>query len=321
MRFIDAAQVHAALPWSSLITALREAHRGPKPQTGRAVLQQPRMGGQPDVFLTIPAWQPDKALGCKLVASFPENLASHGLPTVNALYVVFDPRTGVPRAVIDGEAMIFRKTAADSALGASLLAREDVRTMLMVGAGALAPYLVAAHLAARPSLHRVLVWNRTVARAEELASRLRAERINAVVVDDLAVALSKADLVSSATMAETPLIIGAELKAGAHVDLVGSFTLTMREADDEALRRARIYCDTRDCIDRTGEIAGPIARGIIAREAIEGDLFDLCQGGAAGRRSTEEITLYKNGGGGHLDLFVSQHLMARLEAEPIGDAP
>ena len=321
MRFVDAALVHAAMPWAGLIEALRQAHRARKPQIGRAVLQEPRADSQPDVFLTIPAWQPGEALGCKLVASFPGNLAGHGLPTVSAIYAVFDPQTGVPRAVIDGEAMIFRKTAADSALGASFLARQDARTMVMVGAGALAPYLVGAHRSVRPSLERVLVWNRTAARAEALAGRLRADGIEAAAADDLRTALGEADLISSATMSEVPLIAGAALKPGVHVDLVGSFTLTMREADDEALSRARIFCDTRDCIDRTGELAGPIERGIIAREAIEGDLFDLCQGVSEGRRSAAEITLYKNGGGGHLDLFVSQHLIARLDAERTGVDP
>jgi ornithine cyclodeaminase/alanine dehydrogenase-like protein (mu-crystallin family) len=314
MQFVDAAAVHTALPWPRLIEELRRRHNGPAPATARAVLQEPRPDGQPNVLLAIPAWQPGQALGCKLVASFPGNQERYGIPTVNAIYAIFDPLTGVPRAVIDGEALIFRKTAADSALGSSLLARHDCETMLMVGAGSLAHFLVAAHRTARPSIRRVLVWNRAAPRAEALVTKLRADGVEASVAPELDAALGEADLVSSATMSETPLISGAALKLGAHIDLVGSFTLAMREADDVALARARIFCDTRDCIDRTGELADPIGRGVINRDAIEGDLFDLCRGTSRGRRSPDEITLYKNGGGGHLDLFVSQCLFAQLAA-------
>ncbi|MBL0406159.1 ornithine cyclodeaminase family protein [Microvirga aerilata] len=312
MRFVGAELVHGLLDWTSTIAALREAHRGEVPETGRVTLKEDRAEGQPNILLTIPAWQPGRALGAKLVTSFPGNMENHGVPTVNALYVVFHPVTGVPLAIIDGEALIFRKTAADSALGASYLARKDVQTLLMVGAGALAPYLVRAHINVRPSLRRVCVWNRTYQRAEALSTQLRAEGIDAEVVDDLKSAISAADVISSATMSEEPLIKGELVKSGTHVDLVGSFTPSMREANDEMLRRARIFVDTYGCLERSGEFTGPIARGVISASDIQADLFAFCTGRHAGRESVNEITLYKNAGAGHLDLFIAHYLMERL---------
>jgi len=312
MKFVDAAEVHRLLDWPYAIEALRQAHLGGLPQTGRAVLEEPRADGQPNVLISVSAWQPGTALGVKLVASFPGNVAEHALPTVNALYVLFDPETGVPHAVLDGEALIFRKTATDSALGSALLSRPDARTLLMIGAGAIAPYLIGAHRTARPSLDTVLIWNRTVPRAEKLAEQLRQEGVRSHAIADLDEALGVADIVSAATMTETPLIKGALLKPGTHVDLVGAFRPTMREADDDTVRRARLFCDTTDCITRSGELRIPLHAGIITRDKIEGDLFDLCGGKIPGRQSGTDITLYKNGSGGHIDLFVASSLDRRL---------
>lgn len=312
MKLVNAETVHRLLDWPYLIEALRQAHLAPRPLSGRALLVQPRPDRQPNTFNAISAWQPDTALGVKLVATFPDNIERHSLPTVNALYALFDPTTGVPQAVIDGEALIFRKTAADSALGSSLLARHDARVLLMVGAGAIAPYMIAAHRAARPSIDRVLVWNRSPARAEALAHRLGNGRADTIAVSNLDAAIAQADLISAATMAEAPLIKGKLLKPGTHIDLVGAFLPKMREADDEAVSRARLFCDTIDCIERSGELSIPLAAGVITRSRIEGDLFDLCQDLIPRRQADTEITLYKNGSGGHIDLFTAQALSRRL---------
>jgi ornithine cyclodeaminase len=313
MRVINAAEVHANLPFDGLIEALRRAHLGSMPKHGsRLAFEEPNPDAQPDRFIIIPAWQPGEGILAKFTTSFPKNKERHGLPTVNSVYAFIDGATGVTEAVIDGEAMIFRKTAADSALGASLLARDDAETMLMVGAGALAPYLVAAHRTARPSIRRVLVWNRTAAAGEGLAAKLRAAGVDATAVDDLGAALERADLVSSATMATSPIILGARLKPGAHVDLVGSFTPEMRESDDEVLRRSAIYVDHRQCTERSGEFLDPFARGVISPADVRGDLFELCQGKVARRTSPEQVTMMKNGGGSHLDYYATNYLMDRL---------
>lgn len=320
MRMIDAATVHRLLDWPGVIEALRRSHCGPAPKAARAVLDEPREGGLPNMLLAQPAWQPGEALGVKLVTSFPGNVAVYGLPTVDALYLLFDPATGKPRALIDGEALIFRKTAADSALGASFLAPPDAGRLLMVGAGALAPYLIEALLTVRPTLTEIRIWNRTPARAERLAADLRKRGVAAEAVEDLADALPWADIVMAATMAAQPLVAGASLKPGTHVGLVGSFTPDMREGDDALLRRARIYVDDYGCLERSGEFVEPLRSGVIDRAAVRGDLFALCRGGVEPSPPAADVTLFKNGGAAHLDLFVASHLMRRL-AETEAEEP
>jgi ornithine cyclodeaminase len=313
MRVITADEVHRLLDYPVLIEGLRAAHHGaPPPHHGRYIFGEPNPGAQPDYLIVLPAWEPGVGILVKMVTSFPLNKARHGLPTVQSLYVWLDARTGVPQAAIDGEAVIFRKTSADSALGAAILAREDAEELLMIGAGGLAPYLVRAHLAVRPGLRHVTIWNRTAANAVRLAAALSGEGIPAVATEDLDAAVARADIISSATMATEPHLKGRLLKEGAHVDLVGSFTPEMREADDDVLRRARVFVDHRQALGKSGEFTGPMARGVIGAEDIVADLFELVQGRAAGRTSAAEITMMKNGGAAHLDYFVTRILMERL---------
>lgn len=312
MRMIDASMVHGLLDWPGLIEAMRMSHRRPKPDTARAVMEEPRESGLPNMLIASAAWQHEEALGVKLIASFPGNVANFGVPTVAAVYVLFDPRTGRPELIIDGEALIFRKTAADSALGASMLAAADASRLLMVGAGAVAPYLIEAMMTVRPSIRYVRTWNRTPDRASALARRLRENGTDAEAVTDLAAAHSWADIIIAATMADKPLVRGALVKPGTHINLVGSFTPDMREADDDLLRRSKIYVDDFGCIDRSGEFIGPLTTGVIDRQAILGDLFDLCGADMPPAISPEAVTLFKNGGAGQLDLFVAKHLGERL---------
>ena len=321
MRMIDAQQVHATLDYEGLIAALRQAHLGGMPKTtDRLIYQEPHGDGDTDAFIILPAWQPEEGLMCKLVTSFPKNRSRHGVPTVNSIYAFINGQTGVTEAVVDGESMIFRKTSADSALGASILSREDARTLLMIGAGGLAPYLVRAHLTARPGIDRVLVHNRTAANAEALVAELRAEGIPAEHAPDRDAAVPLADIVSCATMSTQPILRGALLKPGAHVDLVGSFMPEMRESDDDVLTRSAIFVDHRQTTERSGEFVGPFERGVIRPSDIRGDLFDLCQGRVPGRESAEQITLMKNGGGSHLDYYTLKYLMDRLNGRPFATA-
>ena len=309
LRVITAAEVHELCPWERLIEALGHAHRGAKPLVGRASLDSPE--GR---YIDMPAWQPGVAMGSKLVTVMPGNPHSNGLPTVQALYALFDGKTGSPLAVIDGTALTYRKTAADSALGSRLLSRPDPEVLLAVGAGAVAPFLIAAHLAARPSLNRLLVWNRSMDKAEALARRFAAAGI-AASASELEPALQQADIVSCATAATAPLIAGRRLKPGAHLDLVGGFTPEMRECDDDCVRRARLFVDSRwFAIDQTGDLGDPIRRGVVARDRIEADLFDLCGGQHSMVRQPDDITLFKNAGGAHLDLFTALHIWSELTA-------
>ena len=311
MHVLDAAAVHAALPWPMLIAALRAAHRGAMPVSDVVVQSDP--AGGPGQFVTLPGWQPGGPVVVKMVGVFPGNAAlAPPQPAVQGLVALFDGATGAPRLVADGAAMTARKTAADSALGAALLAREEAESLLVVGAGALAPHMAAAHCAARPSIRRIAIWNRTPARAEAVAARLRAEGHDAAAITDLQAGVSGADVVSCVTMSDRPLVRGAWLRPGAHLDLVGAYLPTLREADDAAMARGTIFADTRSGIERAGDMAQAVAAGAIGWDALRADLFDLVQGRAAGRRSAEEITIFKNNGGAHLDLFTAAALAERL---------
>ncbi len=304
MLFIDAETVHRKLDYPALVQALRIAHRHPMPGVQEGVLAEPD-GVADRSFLSLAAWQRDRAIGVKLISVFPDNRT---LPSVQGLYAVFDGRSGSPLLVADGTALTLRKTAADSALGLDILARPDVETMLMIGAGALAPHVIQAFTSIRPSLRHVRIWNRTPARADAIAGSLEIAGVRTEATTDLDSSLSWADVVSSATMATEPLVHGARLKLGCHVDLIGGWQPDMRESDDDAVWRAAIFVDSKEMCRLCGDISQPLETGIITWSDIRGDLFDLCGAGIDGRTSPEQITLYKNAGGAHLDLFTAQFL-------------
>jgi ornithine cyclodeaminase len=292
---------------------MREAHLGDMPKmSDRIIYHETNPEGAPDSFIILPAWQPQEGLLCKLVTSFPNNRQRYGIANVNSIYAWVDGKTGLTEAVIDGEAMIFRKTSADSALGADILAREDADTLLMIGAGGLAPWLVRAHLCVRPALDTILVWNHRAESARAMVELLASEGIASQQVDDLDAAVERADIISAATRATEPLIRGELLKPGVHVDLVGSFTPEMRESDDAVMQRCDIYVDHRQTTERSGEFLGPFERGVIAPDDVRGDLFELCRHQVPGRHSSQQRTLMKNGGGSYLDYFVARYLMQRV---------
>jgi ornithine cyclodeaminase len=241
-------------------------------------------------LLLMPAWTAaaDRFLGCKLVTVFPDN-AKFGRPSLHGVYLLLSGETGEPLAMLDGRALTAWRTAAASALAARYLARADASHLLMVGAGALARHLVRAHAAVRP-IRTVTLWNRTRRSADALASALADTGLVVSVADDLETAAGAADIISCATLASTPLLHGAWIRGGTHIDLVGGFTAAMREADDEVVRRARIYVDTRaGALSEAGDIIDPLARGVIAAADIAGDLFDLCRCKVPGRATQGEI--------------------------------
>jgi len=310
MRFIGGDEIRRALTFPALIAAMEDGHRRPRMESHDQL-----MGDEQALYFVRSAAAHGVAFGSKLVTSFPKNLASGGkLPAVQGLYVLFDGTNGAPAAVLDGTEITVWKTAADSALGAKLLAPSEPRTLLMVGAGAMAPWLARAHLAVRPSLRRVLVWNRTAERANALTEALGKEGIAAEAAIELEAAVRQAEVISAATRSHAPLVKGAWLKAGAHLDLVGGYTPETREADDEAARRSRIFVDCRESAAVVGDITQPIASGAIRKEDVLGDLYDLVGGRVPGRLSARDITLFKNAGGGHLDLMTAQAVLARLAA-------
>lgn len=300
---IGADEVARLLPYAMLVDELETAHREPRPVTGRTVLG---VDGADQSFLALSAWQPGRSIGAKLVTVFPGNLGTER-PSVQALYILFDATTGEPLALIDGTELTYRKTAADSALGARYLARHDARTLLVIGAGGLAAHLVAAHRAVRPSIERVLVWNRTPARAESLAAA-----VGATAVASVEAAVAEADVITTATMAKDPLLAGRWLRPGTHLDLVGAFRPDHREVDDDAVTRAELYVDDREAtLSEDGDLVIPLLRGLISAGDVRADLFELCSGDVPGRTDAAAITLFENGGGGHLDLMTAIALWRR----------
>lgn len=312
MILVNAETAARLLDFASLIEALREGHRAGVDDFGRLLMEQPHDGGGHDSFLAMAAWQRGAAFGVKLATVFPGNAAA-SLPNIASVYVLFDGHDGRPLLTIDATPLTVRKTAADSALAADYLARQDARTLLVVGAGAQAPWMVAAHRAVRPNLSRVLIWNRSREKAESLAAMLCADGTAAEAVSDLAAAVGDADIITCVTASETPVICGAWLRPGTHLDLVGGYSPTMRESDDEAVRRSRIFVDTRRFTLRdAGDICQPLRDDVVTEADVLGDLFQLVRGEVPGRRDPAEITLFKNAGGGHLDLMAARLIASRL---------
>lgn len=303
MRVISHETALAMLDYRGLVDHLADQHRVPPARTDDMYTADGRGNG----LLSRAALSPGAGLGIKLASVFPGNA---DLPSIHTVYVAFDPVTGQERAVILGNALTWFKTACDSALGARRLARPDSRHLVMVGAGAMAPHLIRAHLAVRPSIERVTIWNRTPARAESLASAL--VDIGVGISTDLRGAVESADIVSCATMAIDPLIRGEWLRPGTHLDLVGAYLPHMREADDAAIAGSRLFVDSRSSALDTGEIGIPLNAGIITAADVLGDHYELASGAVPGRTGDDEITLFKNAGGGHLDLMAAQYLLTRM---------
>jgi len=289
--------VEPLLDWGPLADALAEGHRGSRATVGDQFLHR-----DADTLLSRAAWIDGLGIAVKSVSVYPGNPAA-GRPSVQGALLLFDDATGAVEAVIDNALVTRWKTAADSLLGARLLARADARRLLILGASPVAESLVEAYRSHWPDIG-ISLWNRTPEKAQAMADRLGLS-----AVSDLADAVGRADIVASATMARQPVLKGEWLRPGQHVDLIGAFTAEMREADDTALRRARIFVDSRETtLDHIGELRIPLAEGAISRDDVLGDLYDLCNG-APGRTSDQDITLYKNGGGAHLDLMTGRHIL------------
>jgi ornithine cyclodeaminase len=314
VRTIDAETLHRLLDYPSLIEALRTMFRAgcELPARHHHSIAPAAADASPGTLLLMPAWQSGGRLGIKIVTVFPDN-AARSLPSVYGTYLLLDARTGAPQAVLDGTALTLRRTAAASALAAGFLARPDAAVHLMVGTGALAPHLVAAHAALRP-IRKTLIWGRDPSKSAGLAARLAAQGIAATAAENLEAAVVGADIVTCATLAREPLLRGEWLRPGTHVDLVGGYTPEMREADDASIARARVFIDTEAALREAGDIVQPLRSGVLTRDRIAGDLFDLARGIRFGRGAPAEITLFKSVGTALEDLAAAQLALGRCDA-------
>ena len=314
MRFIDAETTRRHLAFGPLIEALRAMFiSGCEVPLRQTLAIADEQGASAGTALVMPAWRRGRRFGLKTVMIFPGN-GERGLPGLHSTYLLYDARTGVPLAQLDGDEITTRRTAAAAALAASYLARADARRLLIAGAGRVAALLADAMASVR-TLDAVTVWNHRPERAEQLAEQLRAQGFAASAVADLERGVREADIVSCATLAERALIEADWLAPGAHLDLIGSFAPQMREAAPGCFERARVYVDTPEALAKAGDVLDAIAQGRFAPAALQGTLSDLCAGRVEGRRDAAEITLFKAVGSALEDLAAAELVVDALAAE------
>ncbi|MER9606955.1 ornithine cyclodeaminase family protein [Mesorhizobium sp. M0243] len=317
MRLIDSQATGAGLPYGALVDALQSGF-----VTGCMVPARHHhhleRSGEPDAtLLLMPAWSKaedqNQFLGVKLVTVIPGN-TTRGLPGLTSTYILYDGATGQQLAVMDGNVITSRRTVATSALAARYLARDDARSLLVIGSGRVASQIPDAYRAVR-AIEKVFVWDINTESAEKLVRSLNNKGIAAGVVTDLEQAVGDADIISAATLATSPIIKGAWVRRGTHIDLIGGFTPNMREADDAALKMARAFVDTREALHEAGDLIQPMQSGVVAEEHVLGTLEDLANGDVSGRTSTDEITYFKAVGSGLADLVAARMVYQQVCTE------
>lgn len=299
MKLIGAETLGTDMDWSLFIDAIDAGHALPI-----AELHDIFLGPPGQTLLSRAAWIKGLGYGVKSVTIMGDN-AARGLPTVQGAMLVFDETTGSLLATIDSALVTNIKTASDSVLGARYLARPDSKRMLVLGAGRVAENVIAAYSQTFPSLKEFLIWNRTSAKAKALADDLCATGLNVTVADDLDVAVAQADIITTATMSSDPVLMGDWVQPGTHVDLIGAFRAEMREADDALLQKSRLFVDSRETtLHHIGELKIPLKTGAIKETDVLADLYQLNKG-YKGRTGPDDITVFKNGGGAHMDLMTA----------------
>lgn len=323
MRIYTAEEVDQRLDDLALIDRLDALFRSgcEMPTRHHHPVRPPTGPGSSDAtLLLMPAWTQGEGsrVGVKVVTVYPDN-GQRGLPAIFGQYLLLDGHTGQPLALLDGTMLTKRRTACASGLASRYLSRPDAVTLAMIGTGALAPQLIRVHAKVRP-IRQVTIWGRRIERAEALARELSASLpgllgrpIEVRATGDRKEAVSSVDIVSCATLSQTPLVEGAWLHEGQHIDLVGAYTPQMRESDDEAVRRARIFVDTRGgAMKEGGDIVQPITNRIIAEKDIVADLYELARGQRQGRATDDRssITLFKSVGAALEDLAAAELAIA-----------
>ena len=306
MKHLSAKQVQDALTFPSLIRALKDAFCSDitVPLRHHHDMDNPNASRETTLLL-MPAWQAGDKAGVKMVTVAPDN-AQRDLPSIQGIYLLMDLHTGTPEIMMDAPTLTTNRTAAASALAASFLARKDASHLFVVGTGALSSQLIRAHHAVSPITH-VTVWGRSSDKAQAVLDQVSELDLTVDITDSIEHGVKNADIISVATLSQTPLIKGEWLSNGQHVDLVGAYRPDMREADDNVVKRCDIFVDSRPgATKETGDIKIPLDNGVITLDDLNADLFELSQGQHQGRANNEQITLFKSVGHALEDLAAAK---------------
>ena len=301
MKVISAEEVHQALSFPALVDALQEAYSGDYSMPPRQVFLLDEEAGGHDAFAVLPSWS-EQLIAVKAFTYFPA--AEEPFKSLYSKVMLFDREHGEPLALVDGTTVTFWRTAGISGLATRLLAREDAQSMLMLGTGNLAPYIIRANASVR-DLKKVMVWGRTQSKAEEIAAMMNEEfpGIEVVPVDDRQSACAEADIVVAATGSHEPVVLGEWIRPGTHTDFIGNHHANKRECDTDLIIKSKVYADSRvNAFKEAGEILLPIEEGVFSKEGVVAELAEMCRGTATLRESEDEITLFKSIGMAMSDL-------------------
>lgn len=312
MNNISAEQVSQALPFEQLVPALEKAFASNVTVPPRQHFDiKNEKANRETTLLVMPAWQESQVAGVKLVTVAPEN-ATKNLPSIQGTYVLFDVATGAVKALMDAPALTAKRTAAASALASKFLSRQDSESLLVIGTGTLSSQLIAAHASVRP-IKNVFVWGRSFKKAQDVCLQVQHLGLNCIAIENLHDYIAKVDIISCATLSQQALVFGDKLVPGQHLDMVGAYRPDMREMDDECLKRGLLFVDnTESALRETGDLAIPLANGVITSNSVRADLFALCQGGYSFKRPTDAITIFKSVGHALEDLAAANLVAQNL---------
>ena len=301
--------MHEALKYPDFVNILKEAYAGSYTMPPRKVFLLEESSH--DAFALLPSWN-DNVIGVKSFTYFPHNEDPY--KSLYSKILLFDRKHGEPLALVDGTSVTFFRTAGVSALASQFLSREDSETLLLLGTGNLARFLIRAHASVRP-LKKILLWGRTKANAEAVVADMQKALpdIEFVVADDIQTACGQADIVAAATGSPDILVQGDWIKEGTHTDFIGNHHANKRECDTALVVKSKVYLDTYvNCFNEAGEVLVPIEEGVFKKEDVKGELAELCMAKVKGRESDSEITLFKSVGSALSDLVGANHAFQSL---------
>lgn len=289
------SELYKGFSSKNVIVPMRHHHEFPNPEVDAD-----------STLLLMPAWTPSKDAGVKIVSVSPKN-NQFDLPSIHGTYIYMDAKTGALKAILEAKSLTAKRTAAASALASSFLSKKDASSLLMIGTGALSINLIKAHAAVRP-ITQVYIWGRNFDKANAICNALSHASFAIEAIQNIEDKISDVAIISCATLSKTPLIFGKHLQKGQHIDLVGAYKRDMREADDEVISKASVFVDTmQGGLKESGDIVIPLEKGIISKQDIKADLFQLCSKEKMGRQSNNDITVFKSVGHALEDLIAAKY--------------